>query len=356
MNGFEGLGNAITGFFSLEIAGNYLSQYVEAIIAFIVTLVVIKIFKYIVIHRLHELAKKTKTEFDDVLIEAIKRIGWPFYLVASTYAALHFVQLPEMLNTGFRFLLIIVVVYYGIRIVQSVLGYWLKKAIAVKAGRTVTSFFDTVIKIALWSIALLLILQNMGFEITTLIAGLGIVGIAIAFALQRVLEDIFSAFSIFYDKPFEVGDFIIIGNDLGTVKDIGLKTTRINHLKGQELVVSNREMTSARIHNYKKMKKRRITFSFGITYDTPLRKMKKIPKIVKNIFKDIKLAEIDRVHFKSYGDFSLIYEVVYYMQVPDYNTYMDTQQEVNLALKEAFEKEKIEFAYPTQTIYYSKMK
>lgn len=349
-----GIENAITGFFSMEIAGNQLSQYAGAIIAFIVTLVAIKIFKYVIIHKVHAIAKKTKNEFDDVLIEAVQRIGWPFYLIVALYAALKFVALPADADTAFHFLLVIVVVYYGISIVQSVLGFWLKKAIAVKAGRTVTSFFDTVIKIALWSVALLLILQNMGFEITTLLAGLGVAGIAIAFAMQRVLEDIFAAFSIYYDKPFEVGDFIIIGDDLGTVKDIGLKTTRIKHLKGQELVVSNREMTSTRIHNYKKMKKRRITFGFGVTYDTPVKKLKKIPETVREIFKKIELAEIDRVHFKSYGDFNLVYEVVYYMQVPDYNTYMDVQQEVNLALKGAFEKEKIEFAFPTQTIHLEK--
>jgi small-conductance mechanosensitive channel len=143
---------------------------------------------------------------------------------------------------------------------------------------------------------------------------------------------------------------------MGTVKDIGLKSTRIVTLNGQELVVSNHEITSARINNYKKMQKRRIVFSFGVKYETPLKKLKKIPLIVKNILDKTELAELNRVHFKSFGDFSLVYEVVYFMLVPDYNKYMDTQQEINLALKREFEREKIEFAYPTQTIYYSKIK
>lgn len=357
MVGFSAnIGNAISGFFSLEIAGNYLAQYMETIIAFVVTLIAIKIFKYVVIRKLQALAKKTKNEFDDLLIEIIQHIGWPFYLVIAIYASLQFIVLPPMLQTGLHYLLIITVTFYTIGGLQRIAQFWLKKGVTERAGRAITSLFDTLVKIVLWSIALLLILSNMGYNINTLIAGLGVAGIAVAFALQRILEDIFSAFSIYFDKPFEVGDFIIVGDDMGIVEDIGFKSTRIRTLQGQELVISNHEMTNTRVNNYKKMKKRRIVFTFGVTYETPLKKLKKIPQIVKKIVDKVELAELNRVHFKSYGDFSLIYEVVYYMLVPDYNKYMDTQQEINLALKEAFEKEKIEFAYPTQTIYYSKMK
>ena len=348
--------NPITALFSLEIANNYLAQYAESIVAFIAVLIAIKVFKFVVLKKLEALAKKTKNDFDDTLVEAISSIGLPFYLVAAVYASALFLNLPAMWQTGLHYVVVITATFYGIRVVQKILGYWLKKTIAEKAGGAVTSFFDTIIKIGLWSVALLLILSNMGYNVNSLLAGLGVAGIAIAFALQKILEDIFSAFSIYYDKPFEVGDFIIIGDDMGTVKDIGLKSTRLRTLQGQELVISNHEMTSARINNYKRMKKRRIQFSFGVTYETPLKKLKKIPSIVGKILKEAKNAELDRVHFKSFGDFALLYEVVYYMLVPDYTAYMDTQQEINLALKKAFEKEGIEFAYPTQTIYYNKMK
>ena len=211
-----------------------------------------------------------------------------------------------------------------------------------------------IIKVIIWTIALLMILSNFGIEITPLIAGLGVGGIAIALALQTILGDLFSAFAIYLDKPFQEGDFIIIGNDMGVVKHIGIKTTRIQTLQGQELVISNSELTSSRINNYKRMQKRRIVFSFGVEYNTPTKKMKKIKGIVKKVIDKEKLADLDRVHFKEFGDFSLNYEVVYYLKTSDYNKYMDTQESINLALKEAFEKEKIGFAFPTQTIHLEK--
>lgn len=350
------MADLITGFFSLELAGSYLFQYFEAIVVFILSLALIKLFKSIIIYRLESLAKKTKNEFDDTIIEIIKGIGFPFYLVVALYASSLFLDLPSTPKTALHFLLIIIVTFYGIRSIQKIAQFLLKKSLSEKAGKGITGFFSGFLKIILWSIALLLILANMGYNINALIAGLGVMGIAVAFALQKVLEDIFSAFTIYFDKPFEVGDFIIIGDDLGTVKDIGLKSTRIITLHGQELVISNHEITSTRINNYKKMKKRRITFSFGVTYETSTKKLDKIPKIMKKILDKIKLAELDRIHFKSFGDFSLVYEVVYYMLISDYNKYMDVQQEINLNLKKEFEKEKIEFAYPTQTLYLSKMK
>jgi small-conductance mechanosensitive channel len=350
------LSNAITGFLTFEVAGNYIAQYIEVIVAFIAVLIAIKIFKYVIIKRLKSLAEKTKTEFDDLLISIIEHIGLPFYLVVAVYASLQFVTMPEQIQIGMHYLFLITVTFYAIGALQRIAQFWLRKAVTEKAGKAITSLFDTVLKILLWTVALLLILQNMGYKIDTLIAGLGIAGIAVAFALQRILEDIFSAFSIYFDKPFEVGDFIIVGEDMGTVKDIGLKSTRIQTLQGQELVISNHELVNTRIHNYKKMKRRRIVFTFGVTYETPIKKLKKIPKIVEKIFKKLELAELDRVHFKSFGDFSLIYEVAYYMNVPDYRAYMDTQQQINLELMKAFQKEKIEFAYPTQTIYVNKIK
>jgi hypothetical protein len=175
-----------------------------------------------------------------------------------------------------------------------------------------------------------------------------------AFALQNILSDLFSSFSIYFDKPFVEGDFIIIGNDMGIVKKIGIKSTRIQTLQGQELVVSNKELTSTRINNYKKMSKRRAIFNFGVEYSTSKKKLEKIPTIVKKIINNIELASLDRAHFKSFGDSSLDFEVVYYVDSSDYAKYMDIQQEINLALVLAFEKEKINFAFPSRTIYMAK--
>ena len=171
------------------------------------------------------------------------------------------------------------------------------------------------------------------------------------------LPAFFSAFSIYFDRPFEIGDFIIVGEYAGTVKKIGMKSTRVQLLQGEELVLSNSELTKTNIRNFKKMKKRRINFSFGVTYDTPLKKLKKIPDIIKDIINPEKIDfvdRLDRVHFKEFGDFSLKFDIVYYVKSDDYAKYMDTQQEINYAIKEVFEKEGIEMAFPTQTIFLNK--
>jgi len=209
-------------------------------------------------------------------------------------------------------------------------------------------------KVLIWVLAILLILGNLGIEITPLLTGLGIGGIAIAFALQNVLSDIFAYFTIQFDKPFKIGDFIIIGTDMGVIEYIGIKSTRVKTLQGQELVVPNKELSEIRINNYKKMEKRRIVFAFGVEYGTPTAKLKKINTIVTNIFNKIEHARLDRVHLKSFGDFSLNYEVVYYLDSSDYLIYMDTQQDINFSLKNELEKIKVEMAFPTQTIHVKK--
>ena len=209
---------------------------------------------------------------------------------------------------------------------------------------------------SLWGIALVYIVSLFGYDVTTVVASFGVLGIVLAFGLQEVLSDIFASISIFFDKPFEIGDFIIVGDSIGVVKEVGLKSTRVQSLWGQEVVIPNKELTSARINNYKKMKRRRIQFSFGVVYEISAEKLEKVLEITKEIVANIELAELDRVHFKEYGDFSLNFEVVYYVNTSDYSKYMDIQQEINFLLKKRFEKEAISFAYPTQTIIVNKEK
>ena len=198
-------------------------------------------------------------------------------------------------------------------------------------------------------------LDNMGFEISAVIAGLGIGGIAVALAAQTILKDLFSYFSILFDRPFEIGDFIIIGEYLGTIEHIGIKTTRIRSLGGEQVILSNTDLTSSRVRNYKRMDKRRVLFKLGVTYQTSLEQLKAIPGIIKNAIENVEDTIFDRAHFFSYGDFSLVFEVVYYVKSRDYNKYMDIQQEINFAINEEFKNRDIEFAYPTQTLYLNKL-
>jgi small-conductance mechanosensitive channel len=345
---------AFQDFLSATYYNNTGQQYLIAILVFFAIIIILKILKDRIITILKKGAKKTKTHIDDIITDVLATINWPFYVYFALYFSTRFLTLrPEIIEKILFFFLIIIIVYYAGRAAQALIDHFVNVHVAKRTdqgGESILRVLGRLLKIGIWVLALLLILANLGIEITPLIAGLGVGGIAIAFALQNVIEDLFSAFTIYLDKPFKENDFIIIGSDMGTIKHIGLRSTRIQALQGQELVISNRELTTTRINNYKQMEKRRIAFSFGIEYDTPTAKMKKIPKIVEQIIKKVKLAELDRVHFKEFGDFSLNYEVVYHVDVPDYNAYMDVQQEINLALKEAFENERIVFAFPTQTI------
>ncbi|MCE5330216.1 mechanosensitive ion channel family protein [bacterium] len=338
---------------------NTVEAYLIALGIFLGIFFASRIFKFGIVKRIKRLILKKIDIEKNLTIRIIDRIGWPFYVFLSIYIALLYINLPSLADKISFTIIVVVFVFYGIKVLGELLDYFMDKIDQGKEEREklakgVGSVVKKIIIAALWIVAFLLIVSNLGYNITSLLAGAGVAGIAIAFALQGILEDFFAYFSIHFDKPFKPEDFIIIGNDLGTVKKIGIKSTRIQTLQGQELVVSNKELTSVRINNYKRMEKRRILFTFGVTYDTTVEKLKIIPGIVKKIINNIDKASPDRVHFKEYGDFSLNYEVVYFIDTSDYNVYMDIQQEINLKIKEVFEKEKIEFAYPTQSIILNK--
>ncbi|MBN1275741.1 mechanosensitive ion channel family protein [Candidatus Woesearchaeota archaeon] len=340
--------------------GNTVQDYAIATGMLIAGILVLWFFKFVIIQRFKRLAERTKNDLDDMVIEAGNAIGWPFYVILSVFVALKSLSVHPALDKGVYFLLIITLTFYAGRIVHKIISFfaekWDKKndKKGSVAHSPIVNMLKTFAQAVLWIIVILVILDNLGFDVTTMLAGIGIGGVAIAIALQGILSDVFASVSIYFDKPFEVGDFIIIGADMGTVEKIGIKSTRIRTLQGQELVVSNQELTSSRINNYKKMQRRRIVFSFGVTYDTPASKLQRIPGVVKKIIDKEDLADIDRCHFKSFDDSSLTFEVVYYMKVSDYNKYMDTQQSINLEIVKAFDKAKIEMAFPTRTVHLKK--
>jgi len=335
------------------------SSYLMAVIVFIVSLLILRIFKFIILQHLKRLSKKTRTNLDTMIIEAVDHIGWFFYVAISSYLAIQFVQVSERISTIINYSILVIITYYLVVFLQNMIGIFEHKIIQrrKRQGDEDTALVEVLgkaVKWSLWLIAGVTILANLGYNITGIVAGLGIGGLAIAIALQGVLTDIFAAFSIYFDKPFKRGDFIIIGNDMGVVKHIGIKSTRIQTLQGQELIVSNKDLTDSRINNYGLMEKRRVVFSIGVTYQTSSAKLKKIPLIIKKVFDSVENADLDRVHFQKFGPSSLDYEIVYYVMSKDYNVYMDIQQTVNLTIVERFAKEKIDFAYPTQTIFLEK--
>jgi small-conductance mechanosensitive channel len=307
-------------------------------------------------------AKKTKTKLDDEILKNVKK---PIYILVIFFGLYYFLwnltileQYIDTLSIIFLFFEIFLIAFIITRITNVFFAWYAERQERKKkTSQHILYVFRGIFNGIVYLIAFFVFLAIRGIDLTGLAVGGAATAIVIGFALQHVLSDFFSAFSIYFDRPFEIGDFIIVGEYAGTVKKIGMKSTRVELLQGEELVLSNKELTTASVRNFKKMNKRRIEFSFGVTYNTPVKKLKKILDIVKTVIDSEKLKyvhKLDRVHFTEFGDFSLNFNVIYYMNTKDYVKYRDTQQEINFAIKEAFEKEGIEMAFPTQTIFLEK--
>ena len=339
----------------------YIGEGIVSLAIFLAFVVVGWIIYHVFERYFSNWAKKTKTHLDDEILKNVKKPVYFFViLVGAFYALNNFTFLKPFsteLSFTFSIVEILLVTFVITRVVNVVIAWYYEKRAKEKMSKHILFVLRKTINAIICIFAFFIILYVLKIDLSGVVVGLGVGGIAIAFALQNILSDFFSAFSIYFDKPFEIGDFIVVGEYSGTVTKIGMKSTRVQLLQGEELVLSNRELTNASIRNFKKMKKRRISFSFGVTYDTPIDKLKKIPEIIKGIINPEKLKyvdKLDRVHFSEFGDFSLKFDVVYYMKTQDYVKYKDTQQEINFAIREAFEKEGIEMAFPTQTIYLNK--
>jgi small-conductance mechanosensitive channel len=350
----------INDFFQQTYFQNRVIDYIISIAIFILLAISIQIIKRILLKLLQTWAKKTTTTIDDKFVKAFEEKIKPFLNLiyfGAFYISIKRLTMYSQIERFFNIFVIILLTFFGIRFLLSITiygleTYWVKKE-KDQARKQALKGIITVIRVIVWSIVLIILLDNLGIKISALVAGLGIGGIAIALAAQTVLGDLFSCFIIFFDRPFVIGDFIVIGEFKGTVDHVGLKTTRLISLGGEQLIFSNTDLTNSRIRNYKRMDRRRIVFQLGVTYQTTLMQLKKIPQIIEEIITQIPDATFDRAHFASYGDFSLNFEIVYYVNDRDYNKYMVIQQEINFKIKEAFEKEGIEFAYPTQTVFLS---
>ena len=340
---------------------NRLIDYLIALLIFVIAILTIRFLKNFLTKILVNLASKKSAKIDDRFVDTFQNKIKPFINLlyfASFYFSFYQLKIPIIIERYLNIIIIALFIFYSVKFAISIFSYflenyWIKKE---RDGTRITALrgIETFLKIMVWSIAFIVFLDNLGVQISALLAGLGIGGIAIALASQNILGDLFSYFIIFFDRPFEIGDFLSIDNFSGTIENIGIKTTRIRGLGGEEIIFSNTNLVNSRLRNYKRMKKRRISFNFGVNRETSLEQLKEIPDLIKAIFQDIKGTTFDRAHFSSFGDFGLIFEVVYYVNSRDYNQYMDIQQEINLRLKEELEKRTIKLAYPTQTVFLSK--
>lgn len=318
------------------------------------SIVALLIFKLILLKRLTVWAKNTPTLLDDLLVRTIKKYLIPLAYFGVIYLNTKWLTINPSVLKIINIMMLAFMMIFSAIVLSTLFTFLLNKYLEEKNNKITKlslKWLNVIVNIFIWVCMLLLFLDIQGVKITVLIAGFGIGGIAIAFAAQAILEDIFSFVTIFFDRPFELDDFIIVDDLMGTVEHIGIKTTRVRSISGEQLIFSNRDLTSSRIKNYKRMENRRILFTLGVTYDTSPDKLKQIPGIIKKIIDEIEGITFDRVHFKEFADSSLNFEIVYYVLSQDYTVYMDKQEEINFTIKEEFDEKGLEFAFPTQTIW-----
>jgi small-conductance mechanosensitive channel len=339
------------------LANNTAEHWLTALLAATAFLIVLYLLRGVVLLRLRRMAGNTQTLIDDFLVEVLSVTRFLLAGAASLYIASLFLELPPSMEK------VVDRTVIGLMLLQC--GFWTTRALdfwlrhrfsqgdademgAREMTRSLLSFLG---RMTLWALALLLILDNLGLNVTALIASLGIGGIAVALAAQNILGDLFASLSIAIDKPFVIGDFIIVDDLMGTVEHVGLKTSRIRSLGGEQIIFSNNDLLKSRIRNYKRMQERRVVFAMGVTYDTDVAQLELIPGMIRQAIEAQPAARFDRAHFKGFGAFSLDFEAVYFVREADYNVYMDAQQAINLQLVREFAAHSIGFALPTQTLH-----
>lgn len=344
------------GFLSNEILENPVQSWLIAAGVALGLFLLLMGVKRILNRRLKYLVAKTKIGLDDYLIPLLSQTRWFSILALGIYAGSFFLSLPGEVHVWFQRIIQLVFVlqlgFWGTGLISLYIERGVESRIQEDAAEDATTLdaLGLIGKIVLWVVLTLVILDNLNVEISSLVASLGIGGIAVALALQNILGDLFASLSITLDKPFVIGDFVVVDDFEGDVEDIGLKSTRIRSLSGEELIFSNTDLLNSRIRNYKRLEARRISFTIGVVYGTPAEKLKQIPGMIEDIITPIENADFDRAHFKSLGDYSLDFGVVYFVHLPEFAAYLDIQQEINLKLYQQFEEEGIEFAYPTQMV------
>jgi small-conductance mechanosensitive channel len=320
-------------------------------------LVAVKLVQAFLVKRFKKVDRHRDDSFYGLAASLLQRLSLPLVAIVSAFAGSRFLELGARADNWLTALAVISIIMQTARWGNAVVDFSLVRYQSKNGGSegerlTTLRAVGFVCRLAIIALAVLLILDNIpGVEITTLVASLGIGGIAVAMAVQNILADLFASLSIVLDKPFVIGDFIIVDNHLGSVEYIGLKTTRLRSLSGEQLIFSNSDLLKSRIRNYKRMAERRVVFSVSVVYHTPADKLKKIPAEIRSIIASLDLVRFDRAHFQSFGESGLAFEVVYYVLSSDYNDYMDIQQEINLALYQYFEQEDIAFAFPTRTVH-----
>jgi small-conductance mechanosensitive channel len=338
------------------VLGQPLLAWITAVAVAAVVYTILMVVRIRVTARLGKITSRTSTTIDDVFITLVRSTSKVYLTVVSSWFGLNVLDISDRVSSVAGSVLVIATFVQLALWGNTAVTLWVRRRtdeLESTDPGTVTTLqgLSYVIRVIVWSAALLLALDNLGVDVTALVAGLGVGGIAVALAVQSILSDLFASLSIALDKPFVIGDFIIVGDFQGTIEKIGLKTTRVRSLSGEQIIFSNSDMLTSRIRNYKRMQERRVPFTVGVTYQTPVDDLEAIPGVVREIIESVDGARFDRAHFKGLGESAFLFEFVYYVLSADYNQFMDVQQVINLGICRTFEDRGINFAYPTRTLH-----
>lgn len=331
--------------------GNSLFDYAIALVIFVSVIVAVGLLRRVAVHYLHKLEKSADNIFIAKLISALRRRLLPITYSIAVYSVLSYLKMPEFVSKRIDKVVVIFISIFVIFFINDIVRDFGESYKSRIKKNPLPPGIISILQVLVWVIGLLVILSNMGYNVSTLITGLGIGGVAIALASQAILGDLFNYFVILFDKPFKKGDSIQIDTQMGTVEYIGIKSTRIRSVSGETLLISNTDLTKSRIRNYRAARKRRCLSTLGVVYGTTPDKLRLLPGIIKQVVEGSPKTEFQRVHFCEFASSSFNFELSYFALTIDYVEYTQIVQEVNFRLVEEFAKIGVEFAYPTQTLY-----
>lgn len=319
--------------------------------------IIMTLMRIVVQRRLHRLAQM-ELVLKFPITRFVGSLWLPVLWVVALYIGSQYVTLKKAPTHLLEGVLMVALVAQGALWLNLLLTHWIetKSADQIKRGQAGTATTLRTVgflgRLAIGSLAALVMLDNLGVNVTALVAGLGVGGIAIALAAQNILSDLFASLSIVVDRPFVIGDYIVFDTEYkGHIEHVGLRSTRIRAISGEELIVPNSALLKANIRNYKRLHQRRVELLLGVTYSTSATKIEKIPTLLQQIIEDTPHARFERAYFKTFGDFALTIELVYDVVHKDHDMFVAAQHQVNLAIMRRFAKHKIDFAFPTQTLW-----
>jgi small-conductance mechanosensitive channel len=337
-----------------QFLGNSIGRWLGAVAVGLLLVVVVRLALSLVVRRVKKISERTKIDWDDVVVAGLENTKWFSYLAAGFYGGSQLLTLSErLLDRVDRIagvLLLLQLGFWAHAGIRARVIRWKEEAAGTPERATAASAIGFIARLAVWASIILAVLSTLGVKITALIAGLGVGGVAAALAVQTLLADVIASLSIYFDRPFDIGEFIVTSDGVGTVQRISMRSTRVRALGGEELIFSNGDLLRKTIRNFGRMQERRIVFEVGVEYGTPTEKLRALPGILGEIVSSTPDTRLDRAHFKEFGAFALVFEVVYYVLSPDYTLFMDRQQSINFTIAERFEEIGLSMAFPTQTI------